>query len=181
VRCTLCWTRRKASETEAESPPGWYVALSAAPLSELAGDSSVFSWGVRVDEWDSSLTVGVAFADAQIVAPGYGVCDKAFGAFVSAYGAPMAVHNRATVRRSGWKSESMPSISADAQWLFRLTADLTANTVAVAVEHVLKGTTGQTDPLRRMADSSWVLSVPDLSRRHLHVAAAALLKLTLTP
>jgi hypothetical protein len=36
--------------SEPKSSAGWYAALSAEPLSELAGASSVFSWGVRVDE-----------------------------------------------------------------------------------------------------------------------------------
>jgi hypothetical protein len=50
-----------AGVTEERNPTGWYAARSAAPLSELAGSSSVFSWAVRVDQWASScLTVGVA-------------------------------------------------------------------------------------------------------------------------
>jgi hypothetical protein len=49
---------------------GCHAALSAEPLSELAGAAPVFTWAVRVDQWaGSSLTVGVAFEDTDCTLP----------------------------------------------------------------------------------------------------------------
>jgi hypothetical protein len=69
----------------------------------------------------------------------------------------------------------------------RLTADLTANTVRVAVEHVSSAVAGEAEsdepvaPLKRIEHPSWVLTVPDLQRCHLHVSAGEHLQLTLMP
>jgi hypothetical protein len=70
------------------------VRRDAAPLSELVGGSSVFSWAVRVDEWNSNyVTVGVAFADAMVLPDRYGVCDRAWGVYMeNADFVPVPVH-----------------------------------------------------------------------------------------
>jgi hypothetical protein len=168
---------------------GWYAALSSAPLSELAGGSSVFSWGVRVDQWaGSSLIVGVASADAS-----YGGVPKAgvrqeYGALLGGVGnVPMAAHNRGLTAEAGnWSTLTMPPLEANSVLLIRLTADLHANTLRVAVEHVPKAAADETahdEPaaaLKRIGHSSWVLTVPDLQRCHLHAVGGWTMRLTLT-
>jgi hypothetical protein len=136
-------------QSEEPSRVGWYAARSAAPLSELADGSSVFSWAVRVDEWgDSALTVGVALADAKCVTVASGVCDNAFGATISINGNPcprLAVSDTSRYESGGlrWTYRDLPCQDLypceGAVWQCRLTADLTTNIVTVAVEHVPAG------------------------------------------
>jgi hypothetical protein len=68
---------------EGPAPNGWYTALSAAPLCELAGASPVFSWTVRVDEWGASdLMLGVVRVDAKCVAPSFSASDQGIGVYM---------------------------------------------------------------------------------------------------
>jgi hypothetical protein len=109
----------------------WETAISAAPLSELAGSSSEFSWAVRVDEWDkSALMAGVIHADAECMTRGYALV----------HGHSLCMHGNTAPRRS-WTSDDradayaqqpMPPLEKDTVLQVRVTADLQANTVRFA-------------------------------------------------
>jgi hypothetical protein len=110
-------------QMEDRSLSGWYAALSVAPLSELAGGSDVFSWAVRVDQWQSALAVGVASADAACVAPGYGVCNKAYGVVLgNAVALPIPVHDTAEMAAAAqWKPNAVPTLAENTLFQVRLT------------------------------------------------------------
>jgi hypothetical protein len=188
----LQWTENPpAGQTEAVNSSG---ALSAEPLSELAGGSSVFSWAVRVDEWRSSVTVCVASADATFAPEKCGICDKTFGVYVPGLLYPPVPMHAAT-RMPGadlWEAPTIPPPEKDARRQIRMTADLKANTVRVALESVPMGMADEGDgegergasttnspKQQRIEHPSWAYPVPDLSRRHLHMASGLTTRLTL--
>jgi hypothetical protein len=163
-----------------ETVSSWPTIVSAAPLSELAGGSSVFSWAVRVDDWDgSALMVGVIRVDATSVAPEFGVHEKGHGAYMHHNApTPSGKHNLGT-----WATQKMPLVEEGTVQQIRATADLTANTVRFAVEHVPKAVAGEESvaALKRIEHSSWFLAVPDLQRCHFYASGGWSMRLTLRP
>jgi hypothetical protein len=78
----------------------------------------------------------VGYADAACLAPAFGVCDRSHGVWFSGRRATLVpVHNKQ--RAPGrWGTQTIPDAPRDSLVLVRLTADLSANTVRVAVEYV---------------------------------------------
>jgi hypothetical protein len=181
-RCLQFLPKLPAGEAEAESLGSWYTALSSVSLRELASDSPVFSWTVRVDEWDqSSLMLGVMSVDAKSVAPEFAVHERGRGVLLcSSSSVPSPT-------QGNWESPDMPLIEKGTVLKFRMTADLTANTLRFAAEHVPSAVAGEAareesvSPLLRIGHSSWFLTVPDLQRCHFYAVGGFLMRLTLTP
>jgi hypothetical protein len=152
----------------------------------LAGSSSVVSWAVRVDDWErSALMVGVIHVDAKSATlSDFGALDRGRGLYMEGNTAPSGAADDGAV---SWAWQEMPPLAQDTVLQVRVTADLMANTVRFAVEHVPCATAevaagaAAHRELKRIEHVSWVRTVPDLQGCRFYASGGWEMRLTLMP
>jgi hypothetical protein len=174
----LHWDANAPGAKDEPGASNWWCALSEQSLGQYAGDSAIFSWTIRVDEWVSIFAWGVESPGFATRALTRGVSGCSGG--ISAHGGSGDSHSLWPLK-GDWKCwGQMPTSAVDPNPDVRVVVRCTANlkTDMLSFSFGLVDANGHIDPAR-VRQVHPPQSVPGLAKLHFYAGSVNGMKVTL--